>query len=890
MDFYARNLQTIIDNKHIVFGREPEDPMDCIEYFICCEIFKELLESVQYLHDSCPPVIHRDLKPQNVMIDQNNNNNRFIKLCDFGLATDHMKTSIGHTCNVGTHAYMAPELHQRRYNNKVDIYSLGVIAMNLFVLFDCCGDYHSLVVTGDDCVYGWGYNRYGQTGCGEQRSTEVIISPMKIQFIDNGIEYKIRGIYCGVYSSFAVTTDGRVFSWGQNNSHLGHNISDNTWFEDNKFYVGMELCSHSLVKILSLKGTAFGRQSAEEAMNSSEFFISCQIFAELLKCVQHLHDLSPAVIHRNLKPENVLIGGKAENLCLKLCDFGLSHVFKSLTSKRDPEYLSPEETDGQTVDYKTDVYSAAKIGENIFDMQLTNKLLAPVTTATAKSPRLRLNLLHIGSGGFGDVYKVKHKLDQEIYAIKVIKLLDIYDDNKRQDKLNEVQKLAKLRSEYVVNYRNSWLEDNHLFIQMDFYTQNLQTILNTKHIVFGREPKDPMDCIEYFICCEIFRELLESVQYLHDSCPPVIHRDLKPANVLISVNNINNRFIKLCDFGLATDHMNTSIGHTSNLGTHAYMAPEIHQRRYNNKRYPGAPIQVLKVSAEGRVKLDLEALSAILLRDSIRDKPVVVVSIAGDFHSGKSIMRDFFLRYLQSGCGTTPDWLGSTDTSPKGFSWRSGSERVTTGILMWSEPFCVKLDDGQEVAIVLMDTQRALYSEYTVKDSATLFALSTMTSSIQVFNVTDNLQENDIEMLDVFAEYGRLAVEANGETPFQKLMFLIQDWIIPYENPYDQKGDLSLLMKRLHQPAEMGRIMRLIQSCFSDIGCYVMPYPGGKVATTEHFDGRTADIDSEFVNSLKTFVPLMLDPKNVVVKEIGGRRVTGRQLMEYFKVYINVFD
>ncbi len=48
----------------------------------------------------------------------------------------------------------------------------------------------------------------------------------------------------------------------------------------------------------------------------------------------------------------------------------------------------------------------------------------------------------------------------------------------------------------------------------------------------------------------------------------------------------------------------------------------------------GAPIQIVKVSEERHFELDLEALSAILLRDSIRDKPVVVVSIAGDFRKG----------------------------------------------------------------------------------------------------------------------------------------------------------------------------------------------------------------------------------------------------------------
>ncbi|CAG2117727.1 unnamed protein product, partial [Medioppia subpectinata] len=256
-------------------------------------------------------------------------------------------------------------------------------------------------------------------------------------------------------------------------------------------------------------------------------------------------------------------------------------------------------------------------------------------------------------------------------------------------------------------------------------------------------------------------------------------------------------------------------------------------------------------------------------------------------------MLNFFLRYLQSGCGTTDDWLGSTDTPLKGFSWRGGSERDTTGILMWSEPFVIKLDDGQEVAIVLMDTQGAFDSEYTVRDSATVFALSTMTSSIQVFNLMHNLQEDNLQVLEIFTEYGRLALEATDEKPFQKLLFLIRDWSFPYEHPYGLTGGQSLLEKKLaikdNQPTQLQRVRRHIRSCFSDIGCYLMPHPGNKVSTNPRFDGRVADIDSEFVDYLKTFVPLMLDPKNVVVKEIGGRQVTGKQLMEYFKVYINVF-
>jgi atlastin len=78
------------------------------------------------------------------------------------------------------------------------------------------------------------------------------------------------------------------------------------------------------------------------------------------------------------------------------------------------------------------------------------------------------------------------------------------------------------------------------------------------------------------------------------------------------------------------------------------------------------------------------------------------------------------------------DWLGRDDEPLIGFSWRGGVERNTTGILMWSQPFPVTLDSGEEVVILLMDTQGAFDNQSTVKDCATIFALSTMISSIEV--------------------------------------------------------------------------------------------------------------------------------------------------------------
>ena len=48
--------------------------------------------------------------------------------------------------------------------------------------------------------------------------------------------------------------------------------------------------------------------------------------------------------------------------------------------------------------------------------------------------------------------------------------------------------------------------------------------------------------------------------------------------------------------------------------------------------------------------------------------------------------------------GGKEDWIGSDDEPLTGFHWRGGSERDTTGILMWSEPFLLKNSSNEDVS------------------------------------------------------------------------------------------------------------------------------------------------------------------------------------------------
>lgn len=60
------------------------------------------------------------------------------------------------------------------------------------------------------------------------------------------------------------------------------------------------------------------------------------------------------------------------------------------------------------------------------------------------------------------------------------------------------------------------------------------------------------------------------------------------------------------------------------------------------------PIQIVHAKSDHSFELDVESLENVLLSDEVRDKKVVVLSVAGAFRKGKSFLLDFFIRYLNA--------------------------------------------------------------------------------------------------------------------------------------------------------------------------------------------------------------------------------------------------
>ncbi|KAI4341950.1 hypothetical protein MLD38_026618 [Melastoma candidum] len=91
----------------------------------------DVAKGMNYLHKRNPPVVHRDLKSPNLLVDKKYT----VKVCDFGLSRLKARTFLSSKSAAGTPEWMAPEvLRDEPSNEKSDVYSFGVILWELATL------------------------------------------------------------------------------------------------------------------------------------------------------------------------------------------------------------------------------------------------------------------------------------------------------------------------------------------------------------------------------------------------------------------------------------------------------------------------------------------------------------------------------------------------------------------------------------------------------------------------------------------------------------------------------------------------------------------------------------------------------------------------------------
>ena len=162
----------------------------------------------------------------------------------------------------------------------------------------------------------------------------------------------------------------------------------------------------------------------------------------------------------------------------------------------------------------------------------------------------------IGRGGFGKVWKVRLKKNNEFFALKEMSKVKIIDRRSEISIMSERNLLSKLHHSFIVNMYFAFQDFYNLYLVMDLLTGgDLRFHIAHKKVFTESQTK-------FFIA-----NMLLALDYIHSQ--NIIHRDIKPENLVLEKKG----YLRITDFGVAKINEIDNSSETS--GTPGYMAPEV---------------------------------------------------------------------------------------------------------------------------------------------------------------------------------------------------------------------------------------------------------------------------------------------------------------------------
>lgn len=176
-------------------------------------------------------------------------------------------------------------------------------------------------------------------------------------------------------------------------------------------------------------------------------------------------------------------------------------------------------------------------------------------------------LTKLGKGGFGSVAKVRCKLDNKIYALKII---EKQNDNKKYN-YREIQMFQKLKHPNIIKYYGCFEDDNNIYLIIEYMENGSLTKFIGGKSRIKYNAKIPNELV-----WNLFLQSISGLVYIHSQ--KIIHRDIKPDNLLID----NNMKLKITDFGISKTFEKDKNNFNTVLGVqNHYSAPETHQDNPN---------------------------------------------------------------------------------------------------------------------------------------------------------------------------------------------------------------------------------------------------------------------------------------------------------------------
>lgn len=200
--------------------------------------------------------------------------------------------------------------------------------------------------------------------------------------------------------------------------------------------------------------------------------------------------------------------------------------------------------------------------------------------------------------------------------------------------------------------------------------------------------------------------------------------------------------------------------------------------------------------------------------------------------------------------------------------------------------------ENERIAILLMDTQGSFDKKSPMPEHNKIFALSALLASFQIYNVSKDIKQDDLEHLALFTSFAELCHQ-KIKVEMGKLHFLVRDWENPHKFSFGLEGGeehREIEFDSSKCIPEVCRVLEALQSSYEKFSCYLMPHPGLRIATDVNAKGKVSTMDELFAKHLKEYVPYVFSKVNIVPKTVNGKPIIVSELGNLINDYANLIS
>ncbi|CAJ0948472.1 unnamed protein product, partial [Mesorhabditis belari] len=280
--------------------------------------------------------------------------------------------------------------------------------------------------------------------------------------------------------------------------------------------------------------------------------------------------------------------------------------------------------------------------------------------------------------------------------------------------------------------------------------------------------------------------------------------------------------------------------------------------------------QLFDIDEEGQTHFNRALLESLC--EQAGSLPIAIISTTGKFRGGKTFWNNIVLKGLQNGVASfkTTEYIGGQN----GIRFKGGWSRHTAGIMVWPKVFVHKDKNGEDIAVILMDTQGTYDCQTNPAHSAIIFVISLLMSSIKIFNTRSQIDAQDLDALNLFIEYSRMNDKAIG----QNFLLMVRDANC---SGFEQGNEyLSHIRDASMNAHDVNRLVQGLFRSFEKVQCFMVKRPAEHVINASGVI-NAGDCGEEFLSGLCDCANDIL--KNLEPKLVMGVRLTGLTLQEYVK-------